>query len=241
MQPGGLFYQDSSSEYFFQPVFDGVFLTDQPLNLFMAKQIAPVPVLQGANTAEGALFHSGVFGDTPVASTSDYQAALMRRFGSSASAVAAQYPASSYPSPNDALTQVSADAFFVCPARATARLLEAAGNKNYLYSFAGTLTATPVGALVGKAFHSAELPYVFGAPYALGSVPPGNTTLVDAIEGYWTRFAATGDPNGGTAVAWPAYSASADQNITLDTTISVATGLEKASCDFWDNIPVSAP
>jgi para-nitrobenzyl esterase len=241
MLPGGLFYQDSGSEFFFQPVVDGPVLSDQPETLFAAKQIAPVPVLQGANTGEGVLFHSGVFGDTPLASVADYQAALMRRFGSSASTVAAQYPPAGYPTPNDALTQVTADAFFVCPARKTARLLEAAGNKTYLYSFGGTLDNTPLAPLAGKAFHSAELPYVFGQNYLLGSVPAANAPLADAIEGYWTRFAATGDPNGGSAVAWPAYSSSSDQDMTLDTTIAVASGLEKAACDFWDMTPVLAP
>jgi para-nitrobenzyl esterase len=120
-------------------------------------------------------------------------------------------------------------------------LLEAAGNKNYLYSFAGTLASTPVPQLANKAFHSAELPYVFGASYLLGSVPAANMALVDAMEGYWTRFAATGDPNGGTDPAWPAYAASSDQNMTLDTTIAVASGHEKSACDFWDSIPVMAP
>ncbi len=238
MQPGGLFYQDASTGYFFQPVVDGQVLSDQPLNLLEAKKVAPVPVLHGTNTAEGALFHTGVFGDTPVASEADYEAALDWRFGSSGSAVLMQYPAASFASPNDALTQVTTDAIFVCQARAMARLLASAGSKNYLYSFSGTLSGTPVQALSGKAFHSAELPYVFGAPYLLGSVPPASKALAETMEGYWTRFATTGDPNGGSAVAWPEYATASDQNITLDQTVAAASALEKARCDFWDTIPI---
>ena len=59
---------------------------------------------------------------------------------------------------------------------------------------------------------------------------------MDAIEGYWTAFAKAGDPNGGSNPTWPAYSMAMDQNITLDTTISLATGLNKVNCDFWDGI-----
>ncbi|HLK37971.1 MAG TPA: carboxylesterase family protein [Polyangiaceae bacterium] len=219
---------------------DGQVLPEQPEALIAAKKVA-VPVLHGANTAEGVLFHAGVFGDTPVMTTGDYQAALMRRFGGGASAVAAQYPAASFASPNDALTQVTADAFFVCPARKMAKLLDAAGSKSYHYTFNGTLAGTPFPALAGKAFHSSELPYVFGASYVLGSVDSANQPLVDAIEGYWTRFARTGDPNGGSDPMWPVYTTAADQSLKLDTSISVTTAVDKANCDFWDTVTIIAP
>jgi para-nitrobenzyl esterase len=60
------------------------------------------------------------------------------------------------------------------------------------------------------------------------------------MEGYWTTFANTSDPNGGTNPMWPAYTTAADQNINLDTSITVGTGLEKANCDFWDGVALSA-
>jgi para-nitrobenzyl esterase len=59
---------------------------------------------------------------------------------------------------------------------------------------------------------------------------------VSAMEGYWTQFATTGDPNGGSNPMWPAYDTAGDQNIDLDTTITVGSGLDKANCDFWDGI-----
>ncbi len=236
MLPGGIFYQNDATSFSFQPIVDGQFLPDEPETLFAGKKASAVAVLQGANTSEGVLFHSGVFGDTPVTTEADYEAALMRRFGASEAMVLAQYPASSYASPNDALTQVTADSFFVCPARKLARLLDAAGIKNFLYSFNGSLDATPLPALAGKAFHSAELPYVFGDNYLLGSLPDGGQPLADAIEGYWTRFAISGDPNGAPSPTWPAYSAAGDQHMTLDTSVAAGAGLEKAQCDFWDSV-----
>lgn len=241
MLPGGLLYQDDATSLSFQPIVDGQFLTDEPETLLTAKKAAPVSVLEGANTAEGALFHNGVFGDTPITSEADYQAALMRRFGTNAGTVAAQYPSGSYMSPNDALTQVTADSVFVCPARKLARLLELSGNKTYLYSFNGKLDNSPVPALAGLSFHSAELPYVFGESYLLGSLPDGGAPLVTAVEDYWTQFAKTDDPNGSPQPTWPVYAAVTDQDQTLDTPVATATGLEKATCDFWDTIPFVAP
>ncbi len=262
--PGGLFYQDSSTSLSFQPIVDGVFLTDQPAALFTANKEAAVPVLQGANTDEGILFQIAALGPyTSVTSNADYVAALKRTFGPNADAVAAQYPVAGgdagagdsgaaitdagatgtvvFDTPDEALTQVSGDAFFVCQARRLERILSANTAKTYLYSFNGPLTAVPVPQLMGVAFHSAELPYVFGNKYLLGTVPDAGLALVDAMEGYWTHFAQSGDPNGGSNPTWPAYTTAGDQNLNLDTSITVGTGLKKANCDFWDSYIAANP
>ncbi len=54
--------------------------------------------------------------------------------------------------------------------------------------------------------------------------------------GYWTRFAATGDPNGGGAAQWPAYEAAADQHLELGDTIKTGAGLYKQACDLADKV-----
>jgi para-nitrobenzyl esterase len=262
--PGGFFYQDDSTTLTFRPIVDRVFLTDQPANLFGAGAQAPVPILQGTNTSEGILFHIAALGPyTPVMTEADYLAALTRTFGSNAGAIAAWYPVADadagngglsgdaaspeagasgpvvFDTPNDALTQVTADGIFVCQARRLERMLLADGMKAYLYSFNGPLQDVPIPQLAGKAFHSSELPCVFGAPYLLGSVPEGGLPLVDAMEGYWTQFARDGDPNGGTNPTWPVYTTAGDQNLNLDTSITVGMGLERANCDFWDGLAAS--
>jgi para-nitrobenzyl esterase len=266
-QPGGFFYQDQSTSLTFKPIADGTLLAGQPAALFSSNMQAQVPVLQGTNTGEGSLFQVQALGPyTPPMTTADYVGALTRTFGMSAApAVAAQYTvagndagapagdagtaapdaqatsAVTFDTYNDALTQVTTDAFFVCQARRLARQLASNGQPTYLYSFNGPLTGVPLPALVGKAFHSSELPYVFGSAYLLGSVPDAGAPLVDAIEGYWTRFAATGNPNGGSDPNWPAYATAGDTNIDLDTTITTGSGLEKSSCDFWDSLVAQYP
>ena len=60
--------------------------------------------------------------------------------------------------------------------------------------------------------------------------------------GYWTQFAATGNPNApGNAAdagtpAWPSYAATTDQYMELlDPTPMSITNLRKTQCDFWDS------
>jgi para-nitrobenzyl esterase len=264
--PGGVFYQDSSTSLSFQPVVDGTFLTDQPAALFTANKEAAVPVLQGANTDEGILFQIMALGPyTSVTTQADYLAALTRTFGAGAGTIAAYYPVAGgdagaapggdsgaasdagtggavvFATPDQALTQVSGDAFFVCQARRLERILSANAAKTYLYSFNGPLTGVPLPQLAGTAFHSSELPYVFGNSYLLGSVPDAGAALADAMEGYWTAFAQGGDPNGGSNPMWPPYTTAGDQNLNLTPSITVGTGLEKANCDFWDSYVAANP
>jgi len=51
------------------------------------------------------------------------------------------------------------------------------------------------------------------------------------ILGYWTRFAATADPDGGGAVTWPRRTSEADTYLELGEPIRSSAGLDAAHCD----------
>ncbi len=58
------------------------------------------------------------------------------------------------------------------------------------------------------------MPYVFDTrPWWLPTEPE-DLALVDAMGGYWTQSAATGDPNGQKLSEWPAYDPAAATPIT---------------------------
>lgn len=246
--PGGIFYQDRSAGFAFEPTVDDVNITGQLADLLAGDGVADVPVLQGANTDEGILFHVAVLGNvTPVMTEQEYLAALATRFGDEgAMSIVEQYPAADYEDdPNAAITQVSGDSIFLCPARETAALLAARSNANtYLYNFGVPLEViAALPALAGFVFHSAELPFVWGNPYALGMVTEDGQATADALQDYFLQFARSGDPNSAASpVEWPAYSADEDTLLSFgDTTMTVAD-LKKEECDFWSTIdPITQP
>ena len=80
-----------------------------------------------------------------------------------------------------------------------------------------------------------ELPFVFRNGFGQ-QLSDADTAMSDVIDGYWFRFARTGDPNGDGAVAWPAYAQASDTNLVLDTTVTTNSGLKKDKCDFWDTL-----
>ena len=50
--------------------------------------------------------------------------------------------------------------------------------------------------------------------------------------GYFTRFAATGDPNGDGAPQWPLYDADSDPHMVLDDPIHADSNAAD-KCSFW--------
>ena len=112
--------------------------------------------------------------------------------------------------------------------------MSSSGSDVYLYEF----TRAPLPLLMG-AFHGVEIPYVFGNAglfSGLGEIEQADYELSDAIMSYWTRFAATGDPNGGNAPVWPRYSRASDQHLILDAPISSGSGLYPAACNLADRV-----
>ena len=57
--------------------------------------------------------------------------------------------------------------------------------------------------------------------------------LSDVVGGYWTRFAADGDPNGAGAPTWEPWSVAPDTYLTLDSTVTTGAALRREQCAFW--------
>jgi para-nitrobenzyl esterase len=196
------------------PVVGGAVLPSQPAHALASGQYNRVPLLQGTNHDEGRLF-AGLQFDARGAplTAAQYPAVIQARVGAAnAPRVLAAYPLSAYPSPDLAYAAVFTDSAFSCPALQADRLAVRSGVYGYEFSDPnppndiGLTFSFPLGAA-----HSTELAYVFQRMVFLDTLPPFTPAQLDLsnqIIGYWTRFAATGNPNGGRAAAaphWPRY------------------------------------
>lgn len=79
--------------------------------------------------------------------------------------------------------------------------------------------------------------YTPPTPYVLDA---DDRLLSNAIMGYWTRFAATGNPNGGDALTWHEFrhpvdeARAAEKYLVLDLPIREDKRPREDQCNFWE-------
>jgi para-nitrobenzyl esterase len=219
-----------------------------PIDPFIVLQQngSPVPLLLGSTREEW----TGVNDDPTAALTeSQYEAAIHSRFDPIGPTVANQvlslYPAANYDTPEYALIAVDSDYNMTCEVRNVARAASGANRKAVWRYFYTHRFEDDAGLNASRAFHTAELYFVFGnfSPvdppfaYAPNYVPTGAEIAFTGDMMYWTRFAATGDPNGAGATAWPAYDPSTDSMLQLDDTPAPINGYHNSQCDYLSTLP----
>jgi len=209
----------------FNPTIDGGFLPDQPRALFAEGKFNKVPYLAGSNSDEGTFFF---FGMDPVTTDEEYLAVLQAFYGDLADEIAAVYPTANFPSPQDALARAVGDGQLVCPTYDSARRAAAGGADVYFYNFARPLPIPGLESL--GATHQTEILYVFGS---IDFMTEADQQVARAMQGYWTRLADNGNPNGEGSVIWPRYQDASDERLNFDAPISVLTGFRRTECEFW--------
>jgi len=208
---------------------DGEVLAGQPDIEVGSGDGVDAPVLIGANARETSR------AVPPLASCDAYETAVTLQFNSMASRILLQYPCAAYDTPQRALEAVTTDARFVCGARRNARaFFRGKTTPTYRYHFTHGLSRGP-GASDG-AFHGLEVLFVFGNGMDSLVAVEADRTLSAAMQRYWTRFAHTGDPNGGSDPAWPAIAEEDERALHLGTTIEAKADDFATACDFWDTL-----
>lgn len=204
---------------------------------------SPVPLLIGSNSEEAAAL--GEDDMVPPLTETAYESEIHAQFDpllpGSGTQILAFYPGAAYTNPRYAHVDVETDWDITDWTRDAARV--AAGpNKVWRYLFTHRYENDPF-LMSMRAFHGAELFFVFGnlskiyynaTPYTPSS---DEVTLSNLTMDYWTRFAATGDPNGGGATPWLPYDATHDNILQLDVKMTTINGYHNDKCDYMDTFP----
>ena len=225
-----------------EPTVDGMVIPDQPRVLFEMGAFHRVPTIIGFNRDEGwgafvtRSFPSGV-------TAAQYESWVTGEFGPDAASVLHLYPSAAFPSPAEAMARVVGDAQFACEAVRLVKILEQYQTPAYLYSFEYEIDALSLDHVI----HGIESNIVFGNDYAppqFASHPLDATDLAlhAQIAGYWTRFAATGNPNAedDSVVHWPAFrfpsgpGRGSGHHIVFDTIIRQDKRSREAQCSLFE-------
>jgi len=226
------------------PVIDGYTIPAHPFQLIAEGKLSSVPVIAGINTDEGSNF----IYITDVATESAYKqwvynALVTKGWGFNDSileTVYQMYPPSSRPEQNKQMAALLTNDFlFTCGTRNYIRgLSQQKENKGaYFYRF-DHAPCQPIPEW--GVYHLAEIPYVYDEPQWLGCQPfsPTDQTFSESLGKYWTNLIKSGNPNqpASNSVIWPPYNSSTNENIYLNTTITMEKDFRSKNCDFWDTI-----
>jgi para-nitrobenzyl esterase len=183
---------------------DGTVLTRQLVDTWDRGEQAPVPILAGFNSGEIRSLRM-LLPPAP-ANAAAYEETIRGRYGDLADYFLGLYPSGSI---DESMLANTRDALYGWTSTRLAIGQTALGQRGYLYLFDHGYPAADDNGL--HAFHAAELPYVFGTA---GETPPywpkvpdtlAERRLSDAMMGYWTSFAKTGDPVAKGQPGWQPY------------------------------------
>jgi para-nitrobenzyl esterase len=140
-----------------------------------------------------------------------------------------------------ALRSMLTDRFFALAMQSWAEAQAAIGQPAYLYFMSHIPPAfrlydpeapdlrLPDGPRSAGAYHSGDLAFVFNNTRHLGLAwQAKDHALSDHMADFWTRFAATGNPNAPDAAGapmWPALQAGKPHTLVLDTPMQVVDGV----------------
>ncbi|HEX3771951.1 MAG TPA: carboxylesterase family protein [Polyangiaceae bacterium] len=208
----------------------GVLPTDPATLISQGSFNKDAEILAGTNKDEWGLFVqlASLSGSQALSITTSaaLNAGIEKIYGAAAGMVETEYP-STDANASQVFVDLVTDYAFRCPTRDLARSTIAQGVKTYyLYSYE-----------IGPAWHSFELVPLFGVTelQLLGAVTPSKG-YTSTMLGYWTSFATSGDPNGGSRPMWPQYTPAGEEYMQLvDPTPASMANLRTQQCDFWDN------
>ena len=204
--PNELMEASRGLDMYTNPTVDGWVLREQPAITFRKGRQARVPVIVGSTDDEMANLYNPP-GDPNTLGA--YKAWLNGiRFSRNADDIFRLYPAATDAEVPAAFMTLETDdaaagAYFL------AREMADTGQNAYLYYF----TYPSKGKMAGHgAVHGAELKFLSGVfrKSFWGEMDDEDRKLTETIGGYWTRFAATGDPNSPDSPQWPGYDTKTD-------------------------------
>lgn len=220
------------------PIVDGWVIPEDPRTVYAEGRQHDVPMIIGGNADEGTFSMIGRLAQ--VRTVRRYEDYVRDLLGSDADEALAMYPATTDADVYMAMNRFGTDRGVARHAREQARWMDGTRSKTYVYQFTRD---SPHHQWTGLgATHTAELPYLFGnLQFAarngdLATLELADRQLSQAMMRYWTRFAATGDPNVDGLPVWPIFTDGTEDLLILGSGIASGHWTRPEGLDLLDRL-----
>jgi para-nitrobenzyl esterase len=253
---------NASGPYVTGAMIDGTIIPTAPETAYEMGQFNNMPIM-GGNVQNELTFGNAIteyFSGPPQAplTAAQYEANINSAYPpATAAKVLAEYPVSSYPSPQLAYSAASTDPLLACQPRFVVHLWSRFVTVyQYEFNYQDAPYYFPhMPGFVPLASHTIDIQFLFqnwhggqlgvnldqttGQPRELD---PSETALSDQMIAFWTNFASTGNPNKSGNSPWPKFTSQSgapailSENLPSIGTFTDAQYAAEHHCAFWDPI-----
>lgn len=199
-------------DYYHAPIADDVFVRKS------MDHNPGIPLMIGSNSNEWLMYYG-----------QDEEQALAEALAAYADkAEALRFVEERFGTALDKADYLDAKADFFCPSLRIAHEAHLSGSTAYVYEF----SRKREGSERIKAYHGAEIPYVFETHDDWLPTAEDDLRLTEIMMSYWVNFARTGDPNTPGLPRWQSYSDSTPYVQELGDNVAVLPNGGTATCAF---------
>jgi para-nitrobenzyl esterase len=202
-------------------IIDGEVIPEDIEEIFSKGNQADTPVLIGSTADEATTFDPKILSPelTEFLKYSDLtKATITQVLPKADKKIFDYYPTDNEKISKDSWVNFSTDAMFTAPMQKWGELMSFVDSQAYLYlwDFHPTINGTKEL----KAFHAAEVPYVFGKMNMFNiDTSEEDTRLSNTMMDIWTSFAKTGNPSLPGEFEWPVFEMKTQKYISLGSVI----------------------
>ena len=210
-------------------VIDGDVIPEDISSIFKKGNQADVPVLIGSTADEATTFDPKVI--NPDLSSDLSYSDLTRSTINEILPSVDKRIFDLYPTYNEEISKVSwvdftTDSMFTAQMQKWGTLMSSVDSNTYLYFWNWHPTIN--GSKNLKAFHAAEVPYVFGQFDMFNmDVSSDDNIFSELMMTIWTNFAKYGDPSIKGQLDWPEFNSSSEFYVVLDSEVEIKKSLRK--------------
>ena len=210
---------------------DGYVFPEEVRTIFAKGQQNAVPVIVGSNADEMTTLTPRAM----VPKTLDaLKAMVARQYAGHEEEFYKVYPAASDAEAANAALAAARDRSFTWQMLAWSRGMATVKQPAYRYYF--TRIPPIPGSEYNRAFHAAEIAYVFNNLREGRGFNDTDERLSDTMHRYWINFATTGDPNGEGLPKWSAFDAKTENYLELGDEVRAGERLLPAQMAFMDKV-----